>query len=127
MRALQTAWERNSAVRVVVSVVSVSFRETAEVAVHGLPGRPGPVVRPRPTVGSEPWRGFQHIEEKSQRQPKPHPWILASTIHFDHTLQRGTTSIPYPIRRRKASQAVIGNCSQKLRAVPYGESLQWQL
>ena len=75
-RALQSAWERHSTVAVVVSVVTVSFREPSEVVVHGLPGTSAPVVRPRPVVGGEPWRGFLHIEEKSERLPKPHPWTL---------------------------------------------------
>lgn len=77
-RALQTAWERNTPVRVVVSVVGVSFREPAEVVVHGLPRDEQPSVRPRPLGGSDPWRGFVHIEEKSERLPKPHPWTLVA-------------------------------------------------
>lgn len=75
-RALQTAWERNSPLRIVVSVIAVSFREPSEVVVHGLPGNAQPSTRLRPIVGSEPWRGFLHIEEKSERPPKPHPWTL---------------------------------------------------
>ena len=83
-RTLQTAWERHSTIGVIVSVVTVSFREPSEVLVHGLPGATGPVVRPRPVVGGEPWRGFLPIEEKSQRPPKPHPWtlVVAETL-FD--------------------------------------------
>jgi hypothetical protein len=27
-------------------------------------------------AGREAWRGFLHIEEKSDRVPKPHPWTL---------------------------------------------------
>ena len=75
-RTLQSAWERHSRMAVVVSVVTVSFRSASEVVVHGLPGTSAPVVRPRPMVGGEPWRGFLHIEEKSERLPKPHPWTL---------------------------------------------------
>jgi transcriptional regulator with XRE-family HTH domain len=75
-RALQSAWERHSTVALVVSVVTVSFPEPSKVLVRGLSGNPGPVARTRPTIGGDPWRGFLHIEEKSERVPKPHPWTL---------------------------------------------------
>lgn len=77
-RALQAAWERNATVRVVVSVVSVSFRGPGEVVVYGLPGNAEPVIRARPTIGAQPWPGFLHIQEKSEKQPRPHPWILVA-------------------------------------------------
>jgi DNA-binding XRE family transcriptional regulator len=75
-RALQTAWERHSTVGVVISVVAVSFREDSEVIVHGLPGPPEPVARRRPMQSTEAWAGFVHIQDKSERVPKPHPWTL---------------------------------------------------
>jgi transcriptional regulator with XRE-family HTH domain len=75
-RALQRAWEKRSTVGVLVGLGAVSFRDPSEVVIDGMPGAATRLVRPRPSPGAEPWRGFLHIEEKSERPPKPHPWTL---------------------------------------------------
>ena len=75
-RALQRAWEKRSTVGVLVGLGAVSFRDPSEVVIDGMPGAATRLARPRPSPGAEPWRGFLHIEEKSERPPKPHPWTL---------------------------------------------------
>jgi len=32
-------------------------------------------------VGTDLWRGFLHVEERSERPPKPHPWTLV-VVHL---------------------------------------------
>jgi transcriptional regulator with XRE-family HTH domain len=75
-RMLQQAWDKGSTVRIHVCLVTVSFRDPSDVAVHGLPGSAASVTRARPITAGEPWRGFLHIEEKSERALKPHPWTF---------------------------------------------------